>query len=453
MKIFLYFLLISSFSFSQNNDSLFIRTIYNSALSNGKAYEDLRELCKNIGSRLSGSPEAEMAIQWGKNKMESYGFDKVYLQEIKVPHWERGTKEVAWIKTKKNKIIKMHILALGGSVPTNGLIESNIIEFKHIEDLKKAKEKDVKGKIVFLNQKMDEKEIITFKAYGGCYMIRGEGAVEASKLGATGVIIRSLNLSIDQHPHTGTLHYEDSIQKIPAAAISTEDAEFLSNSLKESDLKFCFEMDCINYPDITSYNVIGEISGKTEPNKIITFGGHLDSWDVGEGAHDDGTGIIHTLEALRILNSLNYRPNYTLRVVFFMNEENGNRGGISYANWSKEKGEEQIAAIESDRGGFAPRGFHCDGTIEQIALLKSFASLLKPYELHIFEKGYGGVDIGPIKKSFTSTPLFGFIPDSQRYFDFHHAENDVFENVNKRELELGCAAIASLVYLLDRNLK
>lgn len=437
---------------AQNNDSIFIREIYNTALSKGKSHEDLRELCKNIGARLSGSAEAEMAVQWGKKKMESYGFDKVYLQEIKVPHWERGTKEVGWIKTPSNDLIKVNMLALGGSIGTDGVLESEIIEFKHLNDLKKAKISDVKDKIVFINQPMDEKSIVTFGAYGGCYMIRGDGAVEASKLGAKAVIIRSIGMPIDEHPHTGSMHYEDSIKKIPAAAISTKDAEELSVLLQKGKYRFVMEMDCRAFPDAVSYNVIGEITGSEKPNEIICFGGHLDSWDTGEGAHDDGAGIIHTLEALRILKVNGYKPKHTLRVVFFMNEENGNKGGKSYAEYVIKKGEKHIAAVESDRGGFAPRGFECDGPKEFVALIKGFAPIFKPYDVHFFEAGYGGVDIGPLKKVYNGIPLFGFVPDSQRYFDFHHAPSDVFENVNKRELELGCATMASFLYLLDKNL-
>jgi hypothetical protein len=453
MKILSSILLFITISVSaQNTDSLFIRSIYDQALSEGKAYEDLRSLCKDIGARLSGSAEAQMAIEWSKLKMESYGFDKVYLQEIKVPHWERGTKESAWIREKNGKLTSLNLLALGGSIGTDGILEGEIVEFTHLDELKKAKRSDVEGKIVFLNQPMDEQQINTFKAYGGCYAIRGNGAVEGAKLGAKAVIIRSIGMPIDDHPHTGSMHYEDDVSKIPAAAVSTKDAEMLSCKIKEGKSRLVLEMDCRSFPDATSFNVIAEITGKEKPNEIITFGGHLDSWDTGEGAHDDGAGVIHCLEALRILKELKYQPKHTLRVVFFMNEENGNMGGKTYATWSKERGENQIAALESDRGGFSPRGFNCDGTAEQVKLLESLAFHFKPYELHIFEKGYGGVDIGPLKNEFKEIPLFGFVPDSQRYFDFHHAPSDVFENVNKRELELGCGAIGSFIYLLDKNL-
>ncbi|MFZ9028161.1 MAG: M20/M25/M40 family metallo-hydrolase [Crocinitomicaceae bacterium] len=453
-RIISFILITSALSLNlrAQDDSTFIKTIYNMALSEGKAYEDLRSLCKDIGARLTGSAEAEMAIEWGKLKMEKYGFDKVYLQEIKVPHWERGTKEVGWIKYDNGELIKTNMLALGGSIGTDGVLSGEIIEFKSMDELKNSSKEKVEGKIVFLNQPMDEQQINTFRAYGGCYPIRGNGAVEGAKFGAKAVIIRSLGLPVDEHPHTGSMHYEDDVAKIPAAAISTKDAELLSDLLEKGPLDFVMEMDCRSYPDVTSYNVIGELTGTDTPDEIITFGGHLDSWDTGEGAHDDGAGIVHSLEAMRILKTLGYKPKNTLRLVFFMNEENGNKGGQNYAKWVHGKGEKQIAAVESDRGGFTPRGFHVDGNSSQIAFLKQLEKHFTPYDLHIFEKGYGGVDISPLKNYYEDIPLFGFVPDSQRYFDFHHAPSDVFENVNKRELELGCASMASFLYLLDQSL-
>jgi hypothetical protein len=248
------------------------------------------------------------------------------------------------------------------------------------------------------------------------------------------------------------MHYDAGVQKIPAAALSTNSANALSAALQKGKVQFYLEMDCRDFPDADSYNVMAELKGSKFPDQIITIGGHLDSWDTGEGAHDDGAGVIHCLEALRILNELGWQPTHTIRVVFFMNEENGNHGGQQYAKWVLANGEKQIAALESDRGGFAPRGFGLDGPDTYLQLLTSFAPIFKPYDLHVFEKGYGGVDIGPLKEAYPGIPLFGFVPDSQRYFDYHHAPSDVFESVNKRELELGAAAIASFVYLLDLRL-
>ncbi len=298
---------------------------------------------------------------------------------------------------------------------------------------------------------MNEKEIITFRAYGGCYASRNNGAVEGAKKGAVAVVIRSINLAHDDHPHTGGMTYEDGVEKIPSAAISTNDAEYIRTKYKSQRLRLLLDLNCQTLDPKPSHNVIGEIRGSQFPNKIITVGGHLDSWDIGEGAHDDGAGIVHSIEALRILKSLGYRPKHTLRVVLFMNEENGNMGGTTYASWVKQREEEHIAAIESDRGGFSPRGFDVDGSQYYLSLLKSFMPLFEPYELYRFEKGFGGVDIMPLKEHFQDIALFGFVPDSQRYFDFHHAATDVFEAVNKRELELGAASIACLIYLLDKN--
>mgnify|MGYP002631972255 CR=1 FL=1 len=452
MHKYLLILLFVSCGTHAQKDSAFIRKIYDETLLRGKAHEDLRSLCKDVGARISGSAAAEMAVYWSEAKMKSYGFDKVYLQEIQVPHWERGTKENAYFKDDKGILYKVKVLALGGSIATEGAIEAEVVEFTSLDALKKATRSQVEGKIVFINQLMDAAQISTFRAYGACWPVRGLGAIEGSNLGAKAVVIRSLAMPIDDHPHTGSMYYVDSVAKIPAAALSTKDCELLSAQLKKGKCKFILEMNCQNFPDETSYNIIAEMTGTKFPNEIITFGGHIDSWDTGEGAHDDGAGVIHNLEALRVLKTLNYKPNHTLRLVFFMNEENGNMGGKTYATWTKAKGEKQIAAIESDRGGFSPRGFDVDGQDKHLDLLKSFAPLFAPYFVNQFEKGYGGVDIGPLKDEFDGIPLFGFAVDSQRYFDFHHAESDVFENVNKRELELGAASIGALIYLLDQKL-
>jgi hypothetical protein len=449
LSFFLFFISINS-TYSQK-DSLFIRSIFNEALEKGHSYEDLRSLCKDIGARITGSAEAEMAVQWGKNLMEKYKFDKVYLQEIRVPHWERGTTEAGWIQNEEGQIHKLHILALGGSKGTNGKMTGEVIEFMSFDDLKNANETDVKGKIVFINQPMDQKQILTFKAYGGCWPIRGLGAVEGSKLGAKAVIIRSLAIPNDDHPHTGSMTYNKEVDSIPAAAISTNDSELLHKWLKKGKVTLSFEMDCRFYGMVTSHNVIGELTGLEKPNEIITIGGHLDSWDVGEGAHDDGAGIIHCLETGRLFKTLDYKPKHTIRIVFFMNEENGNYGGKSYAMRAKKNNEIHIAAIESDRGGFSPRGFDIQNSDKKsFKKFKTLGAKLKDFELNRFEKGYGGVDIGPLRDVFPGIPLFGLVPDSQRYFDFHHAETDVFENVNKRELAMGAASMASFLYLIDQ---
>ncbi len=453
-KLSLLLLLISQLASGQTRDSIFIRQIFDAALDKGHAYEDLRSLCKDIGARLSGSAEAEMAVYWGEQKMKAYGLDRVYLQEIEVPHWERGTKEAAWIKNKKGELRKVEVLALGGSVGTEGLLSGEIVQFETLEDLKKANGREIEGKIVFLSEAMDNKVISTFSAYGGCFPNRGWGAVEAAKKGALAVVIRSLGFPVDDHPHTGSLIYDDTVKKIPGAALSTRDAELLTDWLKIGKVEMLLEMNCRDLGTVVSYNVIGEITGNNNKDEIITVGGHLDSWDVGEGAHDDGAGIMHSLEAFRILKVLGYQPRHTLRVVFFMNEENGEMGGNSYAQFASDAGEKHVAAIESDAGGFSPRGFGIsNGTPEFIEKVQAAVTpVLKPYELSRFENGYGGTDIDPLKSFYPDIVLFGLVPDSQRYFDFHHTAADVFENVNKRELELGCASTAAFLYLIDQKL-
>lgn len=433
---------------AQNEDSLFIRKIYDEALVKGQAYENLRFLCKNIGSRITGSAEAEMAVSWGESVLKKMQLDQVYLQEIEIPHWERGTKEAAWISNENGDLIKVEIIALGGSIGTDGIMKAEVIRLEKFEDINTIDESKVKGKIVFYDQAFDQSHIQTFRAYGGCFMQRYKGAVEASKKGAVGVVIRSLASSKDSHPHTGSMTYEDGVMKIPAAALSTNSSDALSEMLINGKVWLSMEMDCRWFENDTSNNVIGELKGKKEG--IISFGGHLDSWDIGEGAHDDGAGIVHCMEAIRILKSLNYKPNYTLRCVLFMNEENGNFGGKNYASIAHEKGEKHIAAIETDAGGFLPLGFNVLGNESQLNFIQGLMPILKEFELYRFEKGYSGVDVRPLLDFYPEMLQLGMTVNSQRYFDYHHSEEDVFENVNKRELELGAAAMAAMIYLVDK---
>ena len=452
MKAFLVAMLcfIGSSSIA-NEDSLFIRKIYDEALENGEAYANLRTLCKDIGARITGSAEAKMAVIWGHDLLKSYDFDKVYLQEIEVPHWERGTKEAAWIINEQGEVYKLHVIALGGSVGTNGLMEGEVILMNSIEDLPLLGVEKIKDKIVFFNKPFDQKLLQTFRAYGACIDQRHVGANEAGKFFAKAVVIRSLSSSTDVHPHTGSSHYDEGVDSIPGAAISTIDADLLTEWLSKGKVNLKLEMDCRYFPNEMSHNVIAEMKG-TKDQKIITFGGHLDSWDVGEGAHDDGAGIVHSIEALRILKKLGYQPKHTLRCVLFMNEENGNFGGKNYARLAKENGEEHICAIETDRGGFLPIGFDIMGTAKQIAHVKKFAGLLYGFQMYKFEEGYSGVDIRPLKEYYPEMIQLGMAISSQRYFDFHHAETDVFEAVNKRELHLGAAAMAAMIYLMDKSL-
>lgn len=424
-----------------------LRKIFDEALVNGESYENLRVLCKKVGARLSGSVAADQAVYWGEDVLEGIGLDSIWLQEVMVPRWERGNVE----KATTNKGEQLTITALGGSIgtPTGG-ITGEIVEVKSFEELNRLGSNKIKGKIVFFNRPMEPKHISTFSAYGGCVNQRGSGASEAAKLGAIGVIVRSMNLREDDFPHTGGLRYQDGVKKIPGVAISTLDANKLAYELQQGEkIKVTLDLNCQQLKDVKSFNVIGEIRGSVHPEKIITVGGHLDSWDIGEGAHDDGAGVVQSMEVLRIFKAVGYKPQNTIRAVLFMNEENGNRGGEKYAAKAMENKEEHIAALESDRGGFSPRAFSIDGP--GYNKINSWISLLKPYGVYETILGFAGVDIGPLKKEQKDITLIGLVPDSQRYFDYHHSADDVFENVNKRELELGGASLAALIYLIDNN--
>ncbi len=443
-------LLISLITLSQT-DTEIIDKIYKTSLNNGKSYAWLDYLSNQIGGRLSGSLNAERAVAWGKSELDSLGLDKVWLQPVMVPKWVRGTKEYAFIETKSGQTTTVNICALGGSVGTSALgLKANIIEIQNFEELKTLGEENIKGKIVFYNRPMQADLISTFDAYGGCVNQRYMGAIEATKYGAVGIIVRSMNLRIDDLPHTGAMTYGDLpvSKRIPSAAISTKDAEMLSSLLTlDKSVEFYFKQSCRQLKDVQSYNVIGEITGSEFPNEYIIVGGHLDSWDLGDGSHDDGAGIVQSMDVLRLLKEIGVKPKRSIRVVMFMNEENGLRGGNKYAEEAKRKGENHIVALESDSGGFTPRGFSFDCNDAAFNQVLSWRPLFKPYLIHYFEKGYGGADIGPLKND--NIVLTGLVPDSQRYFDHHHASNDTFDAINKRELELGAATMASLVYLYD----
>ena len=445
-------LLTTSLSgYSQDNDSTTIRKFFNEALGNGKSYQWLRELTTKIGPRLSGSEGAKKAVTWGKNVLESGGYDRVFLQDVMVPYWVRGKKEEGYILNGKLKT-SVPLVALGGSIntPEKGLT-AEVIEVKTFQELRDLGKEKCTGKIVFFNRPMDPTKINTFEAYAQAGDQRRSGANEASKMGAIGVIIRSLSSTENDFPHTGSMQYATGVALIPAAALSTNAATLLSKTLKENpSLKFYFRQSCESLPDAPSHNVVAEIKGSEKPEEIIVVGGHLDSWDLAQGAHDDGTGIAQSLEVLRMFKTMNIKPKHTIRVVLFMNEENGNRGGIKYADLAKANNEKHIFAMESDNGGFTPRGFGIQGgSAEILSKIQGFRNLLSPYGLNEIERGSGGVDIGPLAPQ--GTVLVGFKPDAQRYFEYHHASNDRFETVNQRELEMGAASMASMIYLIDKN--
>ncbi len=429
-----------------------VKNIFHEALTDGQSYEMLDYLSNSIGGRLSGSPQAAAAVEWAKQTLESLDIDTVYLQECMVPHWERGEKEKARILSDWIGQEDVQVCALGGSVGTGDMgITAGLIEVAHYEDIAKLSPAAVKGKIVFLNHPMDQAHYDTFHAYGECTAGRYNGAPEAAKMGAVGIVIRSLASGLNDYPHTGSMGYQDGIKKIPAAALSTAGAEYLSALLKhDSDTRLHLRMTCQQHPDALSYNVIGEIRGTEKPEEIVLVGGHLDSWDLADGAHDDGAGTVHAIETLRLFKDMNIKPKRTVRCVLFMNEENGQRGARKYAAEAKAKGENHVAAIESDRGGFAPRGWKVDAEDKaaiaaNIDFIEEWLPDFKEYGVYDVEQGFSGVDIKHLKDQ--GTICLGFFPDPQRYFDYHHAPNDTFDKVNQRELELGAGTVASLAYV------
>ncbi|MDB2495491.1 M20/M25/M40 family metallo-hydrolase, partial [Flavobacteriaceae bacterium] len=433
-------------------DSTMIKQLFNTSLNDGQSYQWLDYLSNNIGSRLSGSLGAELAVDYTKEQMIDLDLDNVWLQPVMVPKWTRGAKEYAYIETAPGVTSIANICALGGSVPTPyGGLKAKVVEVKSFEELKELGREKIQGNIVFYNRPMQDDLIQTMRAYGGAVGQRYSGASEAAKYGAVGVVVRSMSLSQDDFPHTGAMSYGDTPKdlRVPACAISTNGANYLSATLKlQPNLLFYFNQNCKSHPDVQSYNVIGEIRGSESPNNFIVVGGHLDSWDLGDGSHDDGAGCVQSLEVLRLLKKVGYQPKHTIRAVMFMNEENGLRGGNKYAEEAKRKEEFHVFALESDAGGFTPRGFSFDTNEDNFQQIKNWENLFSPYLVNRFVRGGSGADIGPLKNQGIISVLAGLSPDSQRYFDYHHAANDTFDKVNKRELELGAAAMTGIIYLM-----
>ena len=437
---------------AENPDSLFISKIAEEILVSGKAYGNLSVLTKTVGGRLSGSPQMVRAEKWGEETLKNAGADKVWLQECMVPHWVRGGKDQARLSAGNGKKDEfLDILALGNSVGTGPSgISAPVILINNFDELNKRKD-EIKGKIVFYNYKFNPRFIETFQAYGDAVRYREYGASLAAKYGAVGMLVRSMTESVDNNPHTGALDYIDSFPKIPAAAIGLWDADKLAKTIADNKNPRIFLRTLAKMlPDTIAHNVIGEIAGSEFPDQYITVGGHLDSWDPAEGASDDGTGCVHSIEVLRALKAIGYKPKHTIRVVLFANEENGLRGGTKYGEEAKSKNEKHIFGLESDAGGFTPRGFSIGLPADKLEKIReAWLPLLKPYGVYEFAAGGGGADVSPLK-TLLGTPVAELMPDSQRYFDYHHSRNDVLANVNKRELELGAINMTALIYLVDK---
>ncbi len=424
-------------------------------LRNCEGFSMLKELCEKAPHRLSGSEGAATAVELTKKMMTERGFDKVHLESIMVPHWLRGEEECwiipeASIMPQTMRLQRLEVCALGGSIATPDTgFQAEIVEVKNFDELRKIGKK-AKGKIIFYNRAFDPTKLNTFEAYGGAVDQRSRGAIEAAKVGAVAVLVRSMTLAIDNKPHTGQMNYADTVMKIPAAAISTLHANQLSELLKKQKLvKVHLKLTPQTLPDVESANVVGEITGSEKPNEVIVVGGHLDSWDKGQGAHDDGAGCMQAIEALNLLKKIGVKPKRTIRAVMFMNEENGNRGGKAYPAAPERKRETHVAAFESDAGGHAPRGFNVKGDSTLLRKILRWKPLFEMYDAGNIQIGYGGVDISPLLD--TGVAGFGLLPENHRYFDYHHSDNDTIDKVNPRELELGAIVEAMVCYLISEE--
>ena len=435
---------------AQQEDSTMIKKISDEILTNGNAYENLRFLCKKIGPRLSGSLNAQKAVEATAKMLKEAGADTVYLQPCMVPHWVRGEKEKGYIQLANGTKHDLKLTSLGNSIGTGKKgITASVIEVKSFSELEALGSKIVKGKIVFLNFPFNPTYVETFRAYSESGVARWSGPSQAAKYGAVATMVRSMASNPDDYPHTGVMAYNDSFPKIPAVAISTNDAIWLSRQLKlKMMLTAYIQNNSAMLPDAPSFNVVGEIKGTEFADEFITVGGHLDSWDLAEGANDDGSGCVQSIEVLRAFKASGIRPKRTIRAVMFMNEENGGRGADKYLELAQANKEKHVFAMESDEGGFTPRGFNFEVKDEQFEKLLRWKDLFYDYGVYFFRKGGSGADIGELNK--VGAVLCGFSPDSQRYFDIHHAATDVFENVSRRELHLGAVNMTALIYLVDK---
>ena len=436
---------------AEKADAVMLRRLYDAALTTSPAYEQLRELTTKFPGRLSGSKNLEGAVQWAHALLQKQGADRTELQPVMVPHWERGAKEsVSFFSGRLDGVApSLTAVALGGSVPTPaGGLTAPVVELHSLAELKTT---EVKGKIVFFNRPMNPTYINPGQAYGEAGDQRNQGPAEAAKFGAAGVLVRSLTHAHDDVPHTGNTTYLPEVPRIPAAALSTVAADQLSAALKaDPKLRVSLAIHSQWFDDAPSHNVIGELRGSEHPEQVILVGGHLDSWDITPGAHDDGAGIIQSIEVLRLLKAVGYVPKHTIRCVCFVNEENGTCGATEYARHTEEKKEVHLLALESDNGGFQARGFQLGNTAGTAAKRAArWLDLFAPYGILVFRDGRGGTDVGPLMaKGYVVGELH---PESQRYFDLHHPTEDSIDKVNPRELQLGAGAMAALVYLVDQH--
>jgi hypothetical protein len=428
-----------------------VEKIFNVSTSDSTSYRTLRVLSNEYGRRLAGTRVSLRAIHYIKSVMEQSGFDTVYLQDCMVAHWDRGDQEIGEIISGRNGQKRVTVSALGNSVATPPLgISAEVVEVKSFEELDSLGSRAITGKIVFFNKSMTYPDDDPYVGYGSVVGLRFSGASVASRYGAVAVLVRSVTASIDTFPHTGVMRYGDEAVRIPALAISTKHADILSQWLENDPrLKFYMKANCQMLKDEVSYNVIGEVRGTRYPDEIITVGGHIDTWDNTPGAHDDGAGCVQSIDVWRILKQTGYSLQRTLRVVMFIDEEMNQRGGSKYAELARANNEKHILAIESDGGAGAPIGFSFDADSLSFCKIQKLSVLLEPYHANLFVNEGSGVDI-EFLKGINNVILATLYADPAHYFDYHHSGFDTFQSIDYTSLQHGAAAMASLVYLVDR---
>ncbi|MCB9879547.1 MAG: M20/M25/M40 family metallo-hydrolase [Planctomycetes bacterium] len=418
------------------------------ALEDNRAIATLTSLCDTAPKRLSGTDGMFAAERWAAEQLRLAGCDDVRLEPVMVPHWRRGEERA---EVTSGGTMPLRITALGGSVATPaGGLEAEVIAVRTFEELQ-ALGDAAKGKIVFFNRPMPRALRRTGSAYGSAVPQRSQGAVEAAKAGGVAALVRSMTTTIDGYPHTGAMRYQDDVARVPAAAIATEDAEALAALLANGPVRVRLVLGCETLPDVEGHNVVGELRGSERPDEIVLIGGHLDAWDLGRGAHDDGAGVVHCIEAIRLLCATGWRPKRTIRVVLFANEENGLRGAKAYAAAHDAEIPQHVAAIETDSGGFTPLGFGCSLSGPQAEAVHRLFAPLQELGAGQFVPGggAGGADIGVLHER--GVPCFGLWVDGHRYFDYHHTAVDDVPAVNERELALGAAVVAyAAATLADR---
>lgn len=418
-------------------------------LANPQGFETLAHLTDEIGPRLSGSSNAALAVKWTTERFRAWGID-VRNEPVKVPHWVRGVETASLPSHRGQKII---LTALGGSVATPAAgVTAEVIEANSYDELKTLGAK-VKGKIVFYNNPMDMELVAahrSFEAYSKAVVFRGNGASKAAEYGAVAALIRSVGSASLRSPHTGAMRYDEKQKKIPAAALTAEDAMLVHRLLARGDkVRMHLTLTPKTLPDADSANVVAEIRGSERPAEIVLIGGHLDSWDLGTGAIDDGSGVAMVMETMRLIKQMNLKPKRTIRCVLFMNEENGLRGGRGY--FDAHKNEKHVAAIESDSGVAPAMGFRTTLKGDALAALeaKSQPALKALGNLTFESAAEVGADTSPLTEA--GVPGFGFVPDSLHYFDYHHSPADTLDKVDPKDLAQDTAAIAALTWILAND--